>query len=165
MNKLCFAEFICRYLGASVTLIKGETGLKRCASVNDDSIEDSDEILENNVHKSITHIRNNTLQVDDDSSEKDVVRTTDDIADDRGNFMHPVLDNELEDDVSTTSSSEETLKKCKYTLLHQPLIPDESCRNMSEPEGNFIRHTVQENDYYYFVFSSNYEQVRIIYKN
>jgi len=146
-------------LGASVTLIKGETGLKRCASVDDDSMEDSNEPPDGN---SSTHIRNNTLE-ENDSSEKDE-RTTDDLADDRGNFLQPVLDNELEDDVSSASSSEETLKKCKYTLLHQPLIPDESCRNISEPEGNFIRHTVQENDYYYFVFSSNYEQVRIIFE-
>lgn len=161
---------IFRYLGGSLTIIKGKSDLRRCAYFDDESGEnqiphDMDSDLIGLARPDIRgEIQGNSAQLDAASNETGIA---DELADDRGTLIQPLPDGDIslsrpDEDLSYTSSSEESLKRCKGTLLHQPLIPDGNCDNSSDPEGNFVQHAVDEDGYYYFIFSSSFEQVKAL---
>ena len=88
--------------------------------------------------------------------------TTDGIAHDRGTIDHNhVNDSSLSnEDESSFSSSEEAMLHCRGVLLSQPLIPDSQCTNSTDPTRNPIDYIVEDDGYYYFIFSSANEKVR-----
>ncbi|KAI9555307.1 hypothetical protein GHT06_017822 [Daphnia sinensis] len=86
--------------------------------------------------------------------------TADGIADDRGTINHNHLNDTSESNESSFSSSEEAMLHCKGVILSQPLVPENQCSNDVAPRYNNIKYTVEEEGYYYFIFSSANEKVR-----
>ena len=165
-----------------MTLIKGGNSLKQCLDIDslkdDESIEEDNEIAKNTTLDGSTVQRNLTLDDeteasatekvdgidDDDETEASGTEKVDDIDDDDDSDKLLIEEGEGDD---PTSSSEEKLKGCKGTLLNQMILPSRYCENTtmdSNKNKNIIRYTVNEDNYYYFVFSSSYEQVTIITK-
>lgn len=91
-----------------------------------------------------------------------VVNTTaDGIADDRGTIDHNHLNDTSEsNEESSFSSSEEAMLHCKGVILSQPLVPENQCGNDITPRYNIIKYNIEEEGYYYFIFSSANEKVK-----
>lgn len=86
--------------------------------------------------------------------------TSDGIADDRGTIDHNhANDTSQSHEESSFSSSEEAMLHCRGVLLSQPLVPESQCSNSTNPTKNTIHYTVEEDGYYYFIFSSANEKV------
>lgn len=88
--------------------------------------------------------------------------TSDGIADDRGTIDHNHFnDTSLSNEESSFSSSEEAMLHCRGVLLSQPLVPENQCDESFNPRFNNIKYTIEEDGYYYFIFSSANEKVKI----
>lgn len=86
--------------------------------------------------------------------------TSDGIADDRGTIDHNhANDTSASHEESSFSSSEEAMLHCRGVLLSQPLVPENQCSNETNPSRNAIHYTIEEDGYYYFIFSSANEKV------
>lgn len=84
---------------------------------------------------------------------------TDGIADDRGTIDHNHMnDTSQSNEESSFSSSEEAMLHCNGVLISQPLVPETQCDD-SKFSHNIIQYTVDEDAYYYFIFSSANEKV------
>ncbi|XP_065564387.1 uncharacterized protein LOC136029859 isoform X2 [Artemia franciscana] len=59
---------------------------------------------------------------------------------------------------SSFSSSEEAMLKCSGFVEYMLLNSDPKCMEPIEPTSNTVSFTVQEDDYYYFIFSSDNER-------
>lgn len=88
--------------------------------------------------------------------------TADGIADDKGQIDHNHANDTSQSDESSFSSSEEAMLHCQGVLLSQPLLPESRCSNQTEPTKNVIKYTVEEDGYYYFIFSSANEKVKSV---
>lgn len=86
--------------------------------------------------------------------------TADGIADDRGTINHNHLNDTSDSNESSFSSSEEAMLHCKGVILSQPLVPENQCSNEVAPRYNNIKYVVEEEGYYYFIFSSANEKVQ-----
>ncbi len=85
--------------------------------------------------------------------------TSDGIADDRGTIDHNhANDTSLSHEESSFSSSEEAMLHCRGVILSQPLVPENQCDTVKS-HYNTIKYTVEEDGYYYFIFSSANEKV------
>ena len=84
----------------------------------------------------------------------------DGIADDRGTIDHNHPNDTSTSDESSFSSSEEAMLHCRGVLVSQPLVPDGTCSNASDPSHNVVSYQVVDDGYYYFIFSSANEKVR-----
>ena len=87
----------------------------------------------------------------------------DGIADDRGRIDHNHLNESESLEESSFSSSEEAMLHCKGVLISQPLVPNGKCKNTTDPTQNVIAYTVEEDSYYYFIFSSANERVSVLF--
>lgn len=87
--------------------------------------------------------------------------TADGIADDKGRIDHNHANDTSQSNESSFSSSEEAMLHCNGVLLSQPLVPENRCNNETDPSHNVIKYTVEEDGYYYFIFSSANEKVYI----
>ena len=86
--------------------------------------------------------------------------TADGIADDRGTIDHNhANDTSMSNEESSFSSSEEAMLNCRGVLVSQPLVPESQCTNNSDPVHNVVSYVVEEDGYYYFIFSSANEKV------
>lgn len=85
--------------------------------------------------------------------------TADGIADDTGRIDHNHENDTSKSDESSFSSSEEAMLHCRGVLLSQPLVPENQCSNETDPTRNVIKYVVEEDGYYYFIFSSANEKV------
>ena len=86
--------------------------------------------------------------------------TADGIADDRGTIDHNHFnDTSQSNEESSFSSSEEAMLHCKGVILSQPLVPENQCGNDISPRYNIIKYNIEEEGYYYFIFSSANEKV------
>ena len=85
--------------------------------------------------------------------------TADGIADDKGRIDHNHENDTSTSDESSFSSSEEAMLHCRGVLLSQPLVPENRCTNETDPTRNVIKYAVEEDGYYYFIFSSANEKV------
>lgn len=114
---------------------------KQSASINEDVDSEEDAAFE----------------VDEQAAELNV--TQDGIADDRGTIDHNHANDTSQSDESSFSSSEEAMLHCRGVLISQPLVPEHTCNNRTDPTKNLIHYTVEEDGYYYFIFSSANEKV------
>jgi len=146
-----------RQLGASVMMVKGKKSLRHCTYSDVESIEEDDDIESTTVPSPVENRAINATNLDvnsnkDEAFEEDVENT--DYID-----RNDVESDSDSGDISMTSSSEEAMRKCDGIVFSQPIIAEDDCgSNDSEPRLNTIRYTVEENEYYYFVFSSGYEK-------
>lgn len=60
---------------------------------------------------------------------------------------------------SLTSSSEEEFLSCANLILTKPVFPDQNCSDASKSKHVLIQYTVEQEGYYFVVFSSSFEQV------
>ena len=88
--------------------------------------------------------------------------TSDGIATDHNVIDHNHANDTSQSDESSFSSSEEAMLHCRGVLLSQPLVPENQCSDSTTPDRNLIRYTIEEDGYYYFIFSSANEKVKII---
>ncbi len=184
------SQIIYRYLGATVTLIKGESPLKKSCLVEDSSEEVSmevgnatlNEILDERSslpshkrkdrNKQLVRITNVTTIGDSSAStpleeeveevENGAFEEEDEVSKDKINSTKDVLgDMSFSDE---TSSSEETLLNCDDFVLSQPVVPDNNCKG-SNAEHSIIKHTVEKDGYHTVVFSSSFEEVCLAIRN
>lgn len=87
----------------------------------------------------------------------DLNTVADGIADDRGTIDHNHNnDTSQSDEESSFSSSEEAMLHCQGVLISQPLVPETQC---DDGGHNTIHYIVDEDAYYYFIYSSANEKV------
>jgi len=91
--------------------------------------------------------------------------TSDGIANDHNIIDHNHPNDTSTSDESSFSSSEEAMLHCRGVLLSQPLVPENQCTNETTPNRNRINYVVEEDGYYYFIFSSANEKVILTKKN
>lgn len=95
-----------------------------------------------------------------DELENALKTVTDGIADDRGTIDHNHMnDTSQSNEESSFSSSEEAMLHCNGVLISQPLIPETQCDDPTFSH-NILQYTVDEDAYYYFIFSSANEKVQ-----
>lgn len=65
---------------------------------------------------------------------------------------------------SLTSSSEEDLMNCAVVLMTKPVFPDQNCTNEVEySRHSLVEYDIDEEGYYFIIFSSSFEQVRLFF--
>ena len=109
------------------------------------------------INEPVTWEEDAAFEMDEQAADNSFNLTADGIADDRGTIDH----NQANDPVSqeeSVSSSEEAMLHCKGVILSQPLVSDNQCDNIN-PRYNTIKYQVEEDGYYYFIFSSANEKV------
>ncbi|XP_046436834.1 uncharacterized protein LOC124188322 isoform X2 [Daphnia pulex] len=119
----------------------------------------------NNQGAKLSAVINEEVDSEEDAAyemdELSLNTTADGIADDRGTIDHNHFnDTSLSNEESSFSSSEEAMLHCKGVILSQPLVPENQCSNDVSPRYNNIKYTIEEEGYYYFIFSSANEKVR-----
>ena len=101
------------------------------------------------------------FEMDEQAPDNSFNMTSDGIADDRGTIdHHHINDTSLSHEESSFSSSEEAMLHCRGVILSQPLVPENQCDN-SNSRYNTIKYQVEEDGYYYFIFSSANEKVKM----
>ncbi len=120
----------------------------------------------NNQGAKLSAVINEEVDSEEDGAyemdELNLNTTADGIADDRGTIDHNHFnDTSLSNEESSFSSSEEAMLHCKGVILSQPLVPENQCSNDVSPRYNNIKYTIEEEGYYYFIFSSANEKVKL----
>lgn len=175
-----------RYMGASITLVKGNTSLKLLSCLEESFTSSDEESLERKKNftmlgkphtsshpSSEDNIEDGTVSNNIANGQPMLISKLDDDVEEIENGAFELVDGEVikEKDALTnskldgtsasgeslTSSSEEALLACASPVMNQFVIPDENC-NSTNTKHSVLQYVVDDEGYYSIIFSSTFEQ-------
>lgn len=135
---------------------KGNLSSSERPSEDTQSVEISDVTINEStnvskLYEEVEEIENAAFEMNEDETikEKDIL-------------TNPLTSDMSESEESLTSSSEEALLACASPIMNQFVVPDENCDAKFSTKYSLLEYIIEDEGYYSIIFSSNFEQVRII---